>query len=139
MGRAKIAELIDSLRRGANAKAVKTAVVATALRHRLVSRYTSLVAVSKIVDRAPGTALDRREVALNLPKGWDYDKVFGEMLKKSRPPLERDASLDVSAPRMASMTVRLPAGATAAPLHVLIGGIALLLAGLLVLWSRRRA
>ena len=70
---------------------------------------------------------------------WDYDKVFGEMLIKSEPPHERDASLGPAGPRLAAAMVQLPAGATPAPLHLLIGAIALLLAGALVLWSRRAA
>ena len=136
-GRAKIAELTDSLRRGADPATVKQAVIETALRHRLVSRHTSLVAVAKTVDRPPETAVSRRKVALNLPHGWDYDRVFGEMLIKSKPPRQRDAGLDPAAPQLAAAMVNLPAGATPAPLHLLIGAIALLLAGALVLWSRR--
>ncbi len=136
-GRAKIAELMDSLRRGADAGAVRAAVIETALRHHLVSRYTSLVAVAKTVDRPPETALDSAKVALNLPLGWDYDKVFGETLIKSKPPHQRDAGLAPAGAQRASARVMLPAGATSAPLHMLIGTIALLLAGALVLWSRR--
>ena len=137
-GRAKIAELADSLRRGADPAAVKQAITETALRHRLISRHTSLVAVAKTVDRPPETAMNRRKVALNLPHGWDYDKVFGEMLIKSKPPEQRDAGLDPAGTRHAATRVNLPAGATPAPLHLLIGAITLLLAGTLVLWSRRR-
>ncbi len=138
-GRAKIAELTDSLRRGADAGAVRKAVIETALRHRLVSRYTSLVAVAKTVERPPETAMLKRKVALNLPHGWDYDKVFGELLIKSKPPHQRDAGLDPAVSHPAAALVNLPAGATPAPLHLLFGAIALLLAGALVLWSRRAA
>jgi hypothetical protein len=66
--------------------------------------------------------------------------VFGDMLIKSAPPAERDAMLAPAGAgaQHAAMRVNLPAGATPAPLHLLIGSIALLLAGTLVLWSRRR-
>lgn len=43
--RAKIASLMDDLRLGADEAAIRPAVVKVALEHRLVSRYTSLVAV----------------------------------------------------------------------------------------------
>ena len=83
--------------------------------------------------------MTQRKVALSLPHGWDYDKVFGEMLIRSKPPEQRDAGLAPTGAQHAATRVNLPAGATPAPLHLLIGAIALLLAGTLVLWSRRRA
>lgn len=46
---ARIAELEDSLRQGANEDEVRTAILALALEHGLASRYTSFVAV----DRSP--------------------------------------------------------------------------------------
>ena len=45
--RARIAALFDEQRRGADEEQTRLAVVATALAHHLVSRYTSLVAVDK--------------------------------------------------------------------------------------------
>ena len=128
---------MDSLRRGAEADMVRKAVIETALRHRLVSRYTSLVAVAKTVDRPPEAPLSKHKVALNLPQGWDYDKVFGEILIKSKPPHQRDAMLGPNGAQQTTVLVTLPTGATPAPLHMLIGAIALLLAGAMVLWSRR--
>jgi Ca-activated chloride channel family protein len=53
-------------------------VLKMALEHHLVSRRTSLVAVDKTPDRPRDQLLTRAEVPLNLPAGWDFDKVFGE-------------------------------------------------------------
>lgn len=53
--RAKIASLMDAMRRGEDASAVRAKVVQVALEHHLVSAYTSLVAVD-ITPTAPGTS-----------------------------------------------------------------------------------
>jgi Ca-activated chloride channel family protein len=52
-------------------------VLALALAHHLVTRLTSLVAVEQTRARPDGVALSRADVPLNLPAGWDFDKVFG--------------------------------------------------------------
>jgi Ca-activated chloride channel family protein len=78
---------------------VRPAVLDVALRHHLVSRYTSLVAVDVTPARPAGAALQSHMLATNLPHGWDYDAVFG-----------------------------MGQGATDAPLHLWIGVLALLLA-----------
>jgi Ca-activated chloride channel family protein len=52
-------------------------VLALALDHHLVTRLTSLVAVEQTRTRPAGVALTRADVPLNLPAGWDFDKVFG--------------------------------------------------------------
>jgi Ca-activated chloride channel homolog len=53
-------------------------ILALALEHHLVSRLTSLVAVDETPSRLPGAKLSQAELPLNLPAGWDFDKVFGE-------------------------------------------------------------
>jgi Ca-activated chloride channel family protein len=55
-----------------------TVILALALDHHLVSRLTSLVAVDKTPSRPAGARLTRADIPLNLPAGWDFDKVFGE-------------------------------------------------------------
>ena len=54
------------------------AILKLALAHHLVSRLTSLVAVDKTPARPEGQKLARADVPLNLPAGWDFDKVFGK-------------------------------------------------------------
>src|SRR5262245_28893881 len=52
-------------------------ILALALDHHLVTRLTSLVAVDKTPSRPEGARLSRADIPLNLPAGWDFDKVFG--------------------------------------------------------------
>jgi Ca-activated chloride channel homolog len=53
-------------------------ILKLALEHGLVTRLTSLVAVDKTPSRDANRPLIRSDVPLNLPAGWDFDKVFGE-------------------------------------------------------------
>jgi Ca-activated chloride channel family protein len=53
-------------------------ILSLALEHHLVSRLTSLVAVDATPTRPEGARLTRAELPLNLPAGWEFDKVFGE-------------------------------------------------------------
>ena len=107
--RAKIASLVDSLRDGAREDDVREAVVDVALAHHLVSKYTSLVAVDKTPVRPVDADLKSGAVPTNLPEGWEYDKVFGE----------------------------LPQGATDSRWNLLAGFLALLLASGLYRSARR--
>jgi Ca-activated chloride channel family protein len=84
---------------------VKAAVLALALEHRLVSRYTSLVAVDRTPSRPPNGELRSGAVPTRLPAGWSGAAVFG----------------------------RLPGTATPAPVLLLAG-----LAALLLAWATRR-
>jgi Ca-activated chloride channel family protein len=95
--RRKIAALMDLRTRGAPEDEVRAAVLETALEHRLVSRYTSLVAVDKTPSRPMDADLETKPVPINLPAGWSQQKVFGT----------------------------LPQTATSAPLQLLLGLLAL--------------
>ncbi len=76
--RAKLEQIEDGLYLGQDPQAVRRQALAVALRHRLVTRYTSLVAVDEEVVRPPEEALESAEVARELPAGWSYEHVFGE-------------------------------------------------------------
>ena len=52
-------------------------ILALGLDHQLVTRLTSLVAVDKTPSRPDGVRLSRADLPLNLPAGWEFDKVFG--------------------------------------------------------------
>lgn len=52
-------------------------VLKLALAHGLMSRLTALVAVEREISRPEGAVLTRGDIPLNLPKGWDFEKVFG--------------------------------------------------------------
>ena len=78
-------------------------ILALALQHHLVTRLTSLVAVDKAPSRPADAVLTRADVPLNLPAGWDFDKVFGP--GESRPALERKAQDDTTI-RLASAELK---------------------------------
>jgi Ca-activated chloride channel family protein len=107
--RRKIESLLDSLHEGRDADAVKAEVVALGLEHHLVTKHTSLVAVDVTPVRPAGAPLDAQAVATNLPHGWSYEAVFGE----------------------------LPQTATPLPVHAGLAGLALAFAALLWLADRR--
>jgi len=66
--RAKIAALMDAIRRGEDAAPLRTQVVGVAMTHHLVSAYTSLVAVD-VTPTAPG-ASKAALVKASLPRGF---------------------------------------------------------------------
>ncbi len=116
--RRAIADLMDEKARGKQESEVRPAVLNLALEHKLVTKYTSLVAVDKTPARPLDKGLQQKNIPTNLPHGWSANKVFGS----------------------------LPQSATPAPLHLLLGMLGLL-AGwlvkrvewLLTLWPRRAA
>ncbi|MGI9222052.1 MAG: marine proteobacterial sortase target protein [Woeseiaceae bacterium] len=75
--RAKIGDLLDQIRRGASEDEVRGDIVATALDHNLVSKYTSLVAVDKTPVRPSGEQLDSEQVANLMPYGQSGSAIFG--------------------------------------------------------------
>jgi Ca-activated chloride channel family protein len=85
--RKKIAALMDSLAEGADLDAVRREVTELGIRHHLVSRYTSLVAVD-VTPTAPVSAIPKtRPLPVNLPAGWSYEKVFGALPRTATPAL----------------------------------------------------
>ena len=83
--RRKIAALMDRITEGGNRDEVKCEVVEVALRHHLVSGFTSLVAVDLTPTLARGAVCSARAVPVHLPAGWDYGHVFGEMPQTATP------------------------------------------------------
>ena len=83
--RRKIAALMDRMTEGANRDSVKCEVVDVALRHHLVSSFTSLVAVDLTPTLARGAVCVARAVPVHLPAGWDHGHVFGEMPQTATP------------------------------------------------------
>ncbi|HEX9648539.1 MAG TPA: marine proteobacterial sortase target protein, partial [Alphaproteobacteria bacterium] len=120
---------------------VQGEVVALALAHHLVTKFTSLVAVDVTPTRPEGAAMASRKLPHNLPYGWDYEKLFGAQPQPAAP-LQRDAAAQASGATLASADaavvvgtgfgLSLPQGATPAQLHWLIG-LALLVIGLAAL------
>jgi Ca-activated chloride channel family protein len=107
--RARIEKLLDDERRGTDPAETRAAVVATALEHHLVSKFTSLIAVDKTPVRPQSASLDKEQIPNLLPYGQSHQAIFG-----------------------------FPATATSAPLNRLIGAVCLLvgLFVMLCLWIR---
>jgi Ca-activated chloride channel family protein len=88
------AEVAKTLRQTTTEETDKT-ITALGLDHQLVTRLTSLVAIDKTPSRPDGVHLVKADLPLNLPAGWDFDKVFGE-----KPQLPRkDDRAEPNAPR----------------------------------------
>ncbi len=142
--RDKISGLMDTLHEGGDANDVRRQVVTLGLGHHLVTKYTSLIAVDVTPSRPQAEPLKRRKVPHNLPEGWEYDKVFGGVPEDATR-LDRKAGL-MNAPAAitpapviigAARGLALPKGATAAPLHLVLGA-GLLVLGLITLVLVRR-
>lgn len=75
--RRKIADLEATPYDANGRQNVDAEIEQVALTHHLVSRMTSLVAVDVSKSRPNGEQLDEKKLPLNLPAGWDFDKVYG--------------------------------------------------------------
>jgi sortase len=130
----------------ASAEETDKRILTLALEHHLVSRLTSLVAVDATPSRPEGTRLTRAELPLNLPAGWDFDKVFGTERKGSDTPAPQPLERRADAGNLSAPAKRTAATAAAGPLAVAAaqpGGVVLpktatdaelkLMAGLLLL------
>ncbi len=123
--RAKIEEFNDGMIRGADWLAAEEAITELALKHHLVTDYTSLVAVDKTPSRPQVEALNTEAIPQNLPEGQNYEAIFGEA----------DAAMAPLAPAMlinSNATTGFANTATPAPLNLLIGFATLVLASLLL-------
>jgi Ca-activated chloride channel family protein len=106
--RETIHTLTERLAHSADQASLISQIVEVALRHHLVSRFTSLVAVDVTPARAVTEPMHTKPLPTNLPHGQDYEHLFG-----------------------------LPQTATSASLHLAIGGLTLLLMTLFVTRLRR--
>lgn len=134
-GRARFAEVQDGLYRGRKPAEVREEALAVALKHRLVTAYTSLVAVDDEVVRPDDAILESEEIARNLPHGWSYEHVFGSEtkpmpLRQLPPDLLRKAGFGGQA-------VSLPQTATPAALQALMGSLLVLSAVFILIMTGR--
>jgi Ca-activated chloride channel family protein len=76
--RQRVEDLMDSWRQSdENGRTeIRASIIAHAIRYRLVTRFTSLVAVEEVVVNASGQS-NTVPVPTELPAGWQMDKVFG--------------------------------------------------------------
>ncbi|MEE9551983.1 MAG: hypothetical protein V3V89_02955, partial [Gammaproteobacteria bacterium] len=101
--RKKIAGLMNQHHRNDQIKDTRRKIIETALKHHLVSKYTSLVAVDITPARVQEEILKSHALPVNLPAGWEYEKVFGQR------------------PIPAMTTGALPTTATPAQFKIIIG------------------
>jgi len=87
--RARIGELIDIERRHSEPEEVRSSIVATALTHHLVSKYTSLVAVDKTPVRPTSDPLKSEQVPNLMPYGQSGNAIFGFPATASNAPAMR--------------------------------------------------
>jgi Ca-activated chloride channel family protein len=99
--RQKIGSLMDK-QVGAENMGIRQTIVDLAMKHHLVSRYTSLIAIDITPARPADKDLETHAMKTNLPEGWDHTAVFG-----------------------------LPQTATHAQLQIMVGLVALLLGAIL--------
>src|SRR4030081_3878100 len=124
-------------------------ILALAREHQLVTRLTSLVAVDKTPSRPQGEPLKVSELPINLPAGWDFEKVFGERPRLPATPTERRADNERAQVQIAALkrvqpivpqapnTVTLPRTATDAELKMIAGVILLTFSLILLVFNRR--
>ena len=146
--RRKISELMS----GSHERAE---VVQVALRHHLVTRYTSLVAVDHHQARPPEEQVTPHELATNLPDGWDVQRWMSKLLgakqqqvQNAPVPLHKapvpNGQIQQPTPAppaaMHRVALALPQTATGAPQHLMIGVMLFLLTlGCYTLMQRQRA
>jgi Ca-activated chloride channel family protein len=75
--RRKVAALMNTLHEGAAIDRVSSEVAALGVRHQLVTRWSSLIAVDVTPTAPPHVEAKTRAIPSLLPAGWDFRKVFG--------------------------------------------------------------
>ena len=144
--RAKVDQEMGRLRRGADPDEVRLAVLDIALRHGLLTDYTSLVAIDRASTRPQAQPMVQRDVPANPPAGWTPP---GRKASAAGPKSRADTGLRGFAPQDAAfrqtMAVPVPTvslgvrGATPAAALLIIGILALFSAAMLWLLRRRIA
>lgn len=108
MGARKISDLLDNAYKSEEPDAIRQAIVETGLKHHIVSKYTSLVAVDVTPSRPSQETLNSKNIANNIPHG--------------------------SQPKMQVM--QLARTATNAQFHIISGSVLLILAFVIYGYSR---
>lgn len=75
--RSKVEALMDAKTRGLDEETARLAILDVALRHQIMSPYTSFVAVERKPARPVDEPFQRQKMKANLPAGTTYEKFFG--------------------------------------------------------------
>jgi Ca-activated chloride channel homolog len=126
--------------------AANAQVLQIALTHQIMSSQTSLIAVDKSPKRPAGEKLTRTDVPLNLPAGWNFDKVFGTD-KPVLTPKQRDAAAafmqlassdrPITSNQASADQVQLPQTATPAGLFMIISILMMVMAAMFRMFAVR--
>ena len=141
--RRKVKSLVDTLLDGAELDRVSEEVTTLGIRHHIVTRWTSLVAVDVTPTRPVGVESEKWALPSLLPRGWTLRGLFGRP-PTSDPTPESAASPDLrvaenratSQPNAFATPGRLPQGATPAALWISLGSALLGASG--VVWKAGR-
>jgi Ca-activated chloride channel family protein len=117
--RSKISNLMDDYRLGN--EEVKQEIIALAINHKLMTKFTSFVAVERKIVNPRGTA-KLKTIPTELPEGWVYKKVQKEK--------KRDSGMVKLA--------YLPQTASSAPLDAMIGCILIMLGTIMAIVTFRQ-
>ena len=91
--RGKIRQLESDRLLSDDTKTIDKEIETLGLQHHMVTRLTSLVAVDVTPSRPTEEELESKKVPLNLPDGWEMDKVFGEQVDMAQPAMAAPAKL----------------------------------------------
>ncbi len=105
-------------------------VLALGLEHHMVTSQTSLVAVDHAQSRPAGAPMTRSDVPLDLPAGWNFDRLFGGAADSAAAP--------PTAGRVTAAGVDLPQTGTDSALLIGFGGLLTLLGAASLAGLRRR-
>ena len=147
-GRKRISEIEGQYFQADNWNVLDQDILNTAMKYGLISKMTSLVAVDITPTRPTGTDYNSQKIALNLPAGWDFEKVFGPDYTSAPEQLENAsisslhalAASDTPLANLASAkakSIPLPATATTAELKIILGILLLLATVFFMLVSRK--
>jgi len=143
--RNRIAGIEESRYQGMSHDMIDRAVLRTALDFHLVSRLTSLVAVDVTPARDVTDPIIARTTPNMAPDGWDLRGILDEDTPTHHASLDPDmlSRLQAGEPRRAEAEetdgLPLPGTATQAQLMMMLGLLAMLLAGLALVRTRRLA
>lgn len=116
---------------------IRAQIIETALTYRLVTQFTSLVAIDDAVIARPNEErLAQTEIPRNLPDGMSFEKVFGA--KAFGPAGMAPVRQDLAQSAAFRQAIGLPVTATPATQMAISGGAALILALSLFVLLRRR-
>ena len=115
--------------------AANVAVAALGLEHGLVTSQTSLVAIDETPSRPAGTPMTREELPINLPAGWDFDRLLGGETARAA---IANAAHGAAQPGESGQQIDLPQTATNFFANFASGLMMMMLGAIGLLLSRRR-